>query len=252
MTRPAHEVERVLFLHGLGLNSCQIARETGIARQTFRPWIRNPVRSPARKIGCFRCDESQTVGGHDYVYLLGLYLGDGWLSAHPRGVWRLRIVQDARYVELIERCGRTIAAVSGNRVQQVAKVGCVEIGAFWKHWVHVFPQHARGVKHERAIRLEPWQQELVSTFPKALLAGLIHSDGCRAMNTVKATTKVAGPQRYTYPRYQFSNTSEDIRRIFTDTCELLGVRWTRANLRNIAVSRRADVVFLDTFIGPKR
>ena len=54
-----------------------------------------------------------------------------------------------------------------------------------------------------------------------------------------------------YPRYSFSNASDDIRRIFTDTCELLGLRWTRMNARNVAVSRRADVQFLDRFIGPK-
>ncbi|MFY9614909.1 MAG: hypothetical protein WAT58_05870 [Candidatus Dormiibacterota bacterium] len=60
-----------------------------------------------------------------------------------------------------------------------------------------------------------------------------------------------GRVRYEYPRYFFTNTSTDILRIFTDTCDSLGVHWTRANARNVAVSRQADVAFLDTFIGPK-
>jgi hypothetical protein len=32
-----------------------------------------------------------------YVYLLGMYLGDGCLSSHPRDVYKLRISLDARY-----------------------------------------------------------------------------------------------------------------------------------------------------------
>jgi hypothetical protein len=32
-----------------------------------------------------------------YAYLLGLYLGDGCLSEHPRGVYHLRVACAARY-----------------------------------------------------------------------------------------------------------------------------------------------------------
>jgi hypothetical protein len=39
--------------------------------------------------------------------------------------------------------------------------------------------------------------------------------------------------------------------VFTDTCDQLGVHWTRMNARNVAISRQRDVAFLDTFIGPK-
>jgi hypothetical protein len=42
--------------------------------------------------------------GPAYVYLLGLYLGDGMLTEMPRHVWRFRIFQDARYTNLIRRC----------------------------------------------------------------------------------------------------------------------------------------------------
>lgn len=53
-----------------------------------------------------------------------------------------------------------------------------------------------------------------------------------------------------YPRYSFCNLSSDIQRIFTDTCDLLGLHWTPAG-RNIYVSRKADVDKMDRFIGPK-
>ena len=52
------------------------------------------------------------------------------------------------------------------------------------------------------------------------------------------------------PRYAFSNLSLDIRRIFTDTCDLLGLHWTTSS-RTVYVSRKADVARMDRFIGPK-
>ena len=36
-----------------------------------------------------------------YVYLLGTYLGDGCLSAHPRGVYKLRVYLDLAYPGII-------------------------------------------------------------------------------------------------------------------------------------------------------
>ena len=56
---------------------------------------------------------------------------------------------------------------------------------------------------------------------------------------------------YAYPRYFFSNLSEDIRRIFCDHCALLGIRCTQPNARNISVSHRHSVAILDSFVGPK-
>jgi hypothetical protein len=45
------------------------------------------------------------------VYLLGLYLGDGCISAHPRGVYRLRITLDLRYPGIVEECEAALRAV---------------------------------------------------------------------------------------------------------------------------------------------
>ena len=81
--------------------------------------------------------------------------------------------------------------------------------------------------------------------------GLIHSDGCRAMNRVRRAT-LGGVKESEYPRYFFSNASSDIRAIFAWTCELLGVDWRRTTERNISVARRESVAILDSFIGPKR
>jgi hypothetical protein len=92
--------------------------------------------------------------------------------------------------------------------------------------------------------LVDWQQELVDRSPEPLLRGLIHSDGCRAVNT--------GRGGWSHPRYSFSNRSADIHAIFRGACERLGVRYTVAHPYTTYVSRKADVATLDGFIGPKR
>jgi hypothetical protein len=47
------------------------------------------------------------------------------------------------------------------------------------------------------------------------------------------------------------NESEDIRDLFTDTLDLLGIEW-RQNKRNcISVAKRDSVAAMDTFVGPK-
>ena len=56
---------------------------------------------------------------------------------------------------------------------------------------------------------------------------------------------------YSYVRYFFSNRSSDIRRIFVDHCELLGVHVTQSNHRNLTVSHRTSVAILEQIVGPK-
>ena len=82
--------------------------------------------------------------------------------------------------------------------------------------------------------------------PDLLLRGLVHSDGCRFINTVRH-----GEKTYSYPRYCFSNRSDDIRRIFCDACDQLGIEWRVMNRWNISVARREAVARLDEFVGPK-
>lgn len=114
-----------------------------------------------------------------------------------------------------------------------------------------FPQAGPGKKHLRTIRLADWQLALTSAYPTALIRGLIHSDGCRSINRVSRTLPSGRQTQYEYPRYFFSNLSADIRRIFCDHCDLLGIRWTISNPRNVSVAHRGSVALLDEFVGPK-
>ena len=184
-----------------------------------------------------------------YAYLLGLYLGDGCLSLHPRAVYRLRIALDSAYPQIIEECQTAIQRVLPfNRVgvQQKRGENCFDVWCYSRHLRCLFPQHGKGPKHLRPISLAPWQKAMTHAHPDRFLRGLIHSDGCRFDNVVQARGRT-----YRYPRYTFSNTSADIRRLFCDACDRAGVEWRQMNARNIAVSRRASVEILDRFIGPK-
>jgi hypothetical protein len=257
VTRPQEQVDATRELHEVGLNSCQISRELNIPRGTIRDWLsvrRQEQRAEAdarrARRGCGRCKGEESALGVDYVYLLGLYLGDGCLSCNRRGVWRLRIFQDQRYRVLVNECILAISAITLSRVLVQQRMGCVEIGASWKHWIHLFPQAGPGPKWLRPIIMQPWQQALIDAYPAQLVRGLIHSDGCRSMNRI--TSRRAGSERqYCYPRYMFTNASDDIRLLFTEACDRLSVRWTQMNARNVAISRKEDVAFLDRFIGPK-
>jgi hypothetical protein len=207
------EVDRVLSLVAEGWNDCQISRATGIARTTVGNWRRGCVPTTGtreRSSNCPRCDGS-ALDEAAYAYLLGLYLGDGHIARMPR-TFVFRIVQDARYPHLVNLARATIVRVRNGHaiVGTVARKGCVVIGAYWNHWPCLFPQHGPGRKHARRIALQPWQQQLVSRYPRQLLRGLIHSDGCRCINRVRNG-------RYSYGRYFFVNSSADILQIFRDT-----------------------------------
>lgn len=188
-----------------------------------------------------------------YVYLLGLYLGDGTVSRHPRGVFKLRIFLDVKYPGIVDECASAMKATmptnSANR--RLTESNCFEVYSFSRSWPCLFPQHGPGMKHTRRIWLADWQRKLAERWPEALLRGLIHSDGCRVTNNRGHGTS------WSAPRYAFTNVSSDITSIFCTACEKLGLRWTGAfrsgeqSAVTVYVSRKADVARMDEFIGPK-
>ena len=222
-------------------------------------WVRIPPAAPGPSLrpdctadppDVAACIDDVGLGA-GYVYLLGIYLGDGMLTLAPKRVWKLRISLDAKYGEIIGRCKSAITEVAIRQAGEVPSVGWVEIYSNWKHWICLFPQHAPGPQHKRKVLLEPWQSELVMRHPRDFIAGLIHSDGCRATNKIKHVRNDE-LKRYEYPRYFFTNHSADIRELFRWACALIGVESRPNNAYNISVAKRASVAILDSFIGPKR
>jgi hypothetical protein len=141
--RTADEVDRVLALLGVGLTATEVACATGIPRSTVRDWGCGRGRRLSRRSECPKHDFA-SLAGHDYAYLLGMYLGDGCISGHRRGVWRLRVTLDAAYPNIIAECASAMSAVSsGRRVNVLRKRGarCVEVSNYWRHWPCYLPQH---------------------------------------------------------------------------------------------------------------
>ena len=189
---------------------------------------------------------------YSYSYLLGLYLGDGYVDT--RGRPHLLITCAATYPGVIDDCWVAMKLVvpECEIVTYPTKSDCVRVvGASWR-WLEALPQHGPGRKHARRIVLQPWQREIVDAFPREFLRGLIHSDGCRTVNRFKTKLPSGRVAEYAYPRYFFSNLSADIRGLFCEYCERLGIRWTQSNHRNISISHRRSVALLDEFVGPKR
>ena len=96
------------------------------------------------------------------------------------------------------------------------------------------------IRPRRAI---PEQRELVARERHALIRGLIHSDGCRTVANDRGVRSV---------RYHFSNKSEDIKDIYCESLDALGIQWTKPSQREVAVYRKASTALLDEFVGPKR
>ena len=222
-----------------------VSRRLHVARSTLLAWRRDPT-SRAEDDGCPRCTGCH-VDSSAYAALLGFYLGDGCLSQAP-GYFSFRVSCDASYPRIIEDVTRLMARVRpGARIFHVQAPGTVVVQSNWKHWPCLFPQHGPGRKHERRIALVPWQQEIVNAHPDQLVRGLIHSDGSRHINRIKHPKRT-----YEYVRYALSNRSDDIKRIFCEACDALGVQWRVMSRDSISVARRASVARLDEFIGPKR
>jgi len=254
--RTVEEVARVLSLIAAGLNDCEIERRTGIPRRTILGWRNGRVprfaRSGARR-SCKQCGHP----AHDfaalpmpaYAYLLGIYLGDGMVSDHGRS-HRLTIFLDRKYPRVVRECRTAMATVmptSKVSLYQRPNERTDEVYSYSKAWPCLLPQHGPGKKHTRRIQLVSWQRELIEKQPGGLVRGLIHSDGCRHLNTIRHPKKT-----YAYYRYEFTNLSADIRRIFCDACNSLGIEWRVMNAKTISVARRDSVSVMDRHVGQKR
>ena len=230
---------------------------TGVSVRTLRQWRDHPEGGRQnRHATCPRCAEPATLPepSADYAYLLGLYLGDGCISRSgdpAKRIWVLRIACADAWPGLLEDCKSAIKAIRPeNKVGIEKKAGCVSVQAYSRHWPCLFPQHGAGRKHLRRIELADWQQVIAAQHPGRLARGLFHSDGCRFVNRVRRPL-ADGDHWYEYPRYMFTNQSDDILAICGDALDRLGVSWRFSRRNNISVAQRDAVARLDEFVGPK-
>lgn len=228
---PPQVRSRALTMLASGLSISAVSRELGVSRWCVRDWSRHGTQ-PRRRSGdaCFRCDDAAPPDDQGYALLLGYYLGDGCISEAAR-TCSLRVSCDARYPGVVADVrGALLAVHPTGPVSVVRAPGVLVVQNWWKHWPCLFPQHGPGLKHTRELTLAGWQRRVVERHPAAFLRGLFHSDGCRVVNST--VRLVAGERkRYLYPRWQFTNTSDDIRGWCTEALD--------------------RVARLDELIGPK-
>jgi hypothetical protein len=154
--------------------------------------------------------------------------------------------------EIIQQVRTAIGStVPGISIRPEQRQGSTALIARHPVWPFAFPQHGKGLKHKRRIELTDWRREVTHSHPKALIRGLIHSDGSRCVNRFKVKLPSGRVGSYAYVRYFFTNYSADIRGIFCEHCDLLGIRWTQSSFKNISIAHRDNVALLDSFVGPK-
>ncbi len=254
--RSTDVVASALAASDRGVPDADNAAAHGVAIKTIRRWRRLyqrrqlPRGQTHTSASCPRCTEL-AVDEPAYAELFGWYLGDGHLTLGRRDVWSLHIANDLRYPDINAHIRELMERVKpGGRPHARVRPGCVITTVSWKHWPCLFPQHGPGRKHEREIRLEAWQREIVERHPGDFLRGLFHSDGSRTANWARRVVN-GEPKRYEYPRWEFVNRSEDILGLCGWALDLCGIAWRRPRTTALAVSRRDDVRRLDAWVGPK-
>jgi Homeodomain-like domain/LAGLIDADG-like domain len=239
---------KALALVEAGENDCEVARRLGVPRTTVRDWRRTKDR-PRELKGeiCTRCWRPSLkpiiFTAQDYAELLGLYLGDGYIVRTGRSD-RLRIYFDTRYIRIVSEAEtllrRCFPAHGVGRLTS-AKGTTTILSLYCTHLACLFPQHGAGRKHQRDIILEDWQTAIVSREPWSFIRGLIRSDGCAFVNRTG---------RYAYLSYEFSNRSSQIRELFMDACDRVGVEY-RAYRRYVRIYRRPSVALMEQHAGLK-
>lgn len=240
----------VLELVAAGLNDCEISRRTGVPRRTVSDMRRQPyVRKSVTELcpRCWRPLKRLRVTPDDYAQLLGFYLGDGWISIHPR-TQRLRVALDAAYPEIIEAArGLLERCFPLNKVDVVRyrDGDCSAVSVHSAHVACLLPQHGPGRKHLRRIELEPWQSAIVEAEPWPFIRACIWTDGCAFVNRTG---------RYEYLSYDFTNKSDGITDLFAQSCDRVGVSYRRTIYRErwrVRINRRSSVALMLKHVGIK-
>jgi hypothetical protein len=249
---PPHIKKAALELINAGHNDCEIARRLVIPRTTIRDWRQPKYSAQELSETCHRCwlrTRPMRFTPEDYSEFVGLYLGDGCISAYGR-TFRFRLTLDKQYPGIIsDACGLLMRCLPANRVDVVNRAeGCVDVSVYSSHLPCLLPQHGPGPKHSRHIALEPWQAEMLDRCPWPFIRGCIRTDGCSFINRTG---------RYEYLSYDFTNRSDDITQLFIDACERVGVR-PRASRSHaggvwrVRINRRACVTLMEEHVGLKR
>ena len=240
--RTSQERQKVLEYYGDGLNQTEIFKLTNIPRRTIGDWINNP-NLIKKKFDDPKQYVLENGIENEYSYILGLYLGDGYINQMPR-TWKLRFFLNGKYEELNNFAVNQLKRIFPENVinpYRHPKHDMITIYVHSKKIPLLFPQMGEGMKHTRKIKLMKWQEEII--IPRFFIMGLFHSDGSyyiRNQNDIK------------YPSYDFRNESDDLHNLFKKYCEILGISCTFSTKpKNTHIYKRDDVNMMLEIIGTK-
>lgn len=251
-------VNKAKELKNNGLNLSKISKELNVSRSTLREWISNKKRYIAtiekpRYNDFFDRFETSHEFRKQYYYLLGQYLGDGYILLNIR-TYRLRISATSKYINIIDEIKNSINTIfPNNSVFSVNRGRCNEIIVCSNYLPEIFPHLGKGKKHERKIELTDWQLKYLEENSKELARGLFQSDGCYYLNH---KTKNIKKQHY----YIFTNCSLDIHRIYQKCLEFNDINYTfnkkTVNINNseawsTIMYKKEDVKNAYEFLGEK-
>lgn len=247
--------KEAIKLYNEGLNLSKISKKLGISRSTIRYWTSGKIKSNIFKLKNFNPQEYiienkiQSV----YSYILGLYLGDGYINKQGR-TYKIRIFLDGKYKNLNDFVRRELSLLFPKNKIGTLKTKklnstdtSMEIIYCHNNYIpDLFPQHGPKKKHERTILLEDWQLEIIE--PSYLLTGLFHSDGSYYMNNKTKKNE-----------YSFSNYSLEIIQIFKNCLEHYNISNNvcktiiNENTKyQVFITNRESVEKLNNLIGDKK
>ena len=242
------QAARAFEMKEAGRATKAIARELQVPRSTVRGWF-GAVAGVAQSVEAIPLKGIkwgfESLHQHQrqaYGYLLGLYLGDGYISKSARS-YRMRIYLNSKQQDVIARAKHAIAALlPEHRVGELQqrRSPVTEVRCYSRHWPTIFPQHGPGLKHTRPIVLTTWQAAIVREFAAEFLRGCLESDGCRHRRIVNGKN---------YPAYSFTNHSQDILRLVMWACSLLRIGCRQSSRWILSIARRPDVAKLDRLFG---
>jgi hypothetical protein len=148
-----------------GLGARRVARRLGLPLATVRDWHAGKLPARSRSNTGPRC----SICGHPrhnfeelperYVYLLGLYLGDGSISTHRGDVHKLRVFLDKKYPGIVDECAAAMSVVLprsrvGRRLRgasdprygfsnvstDLTSIFCTACDCLGLHWTGAFPE----------------------------------------------------------------------------------------------------------------
>jgi intein-encoded DNA endonuclease-like protein len=198
---------KVCELFEKGFNKSEIARELQLDRSTVIKWLKDkPTHLFIPSLY-----ERIVTAPKTYSYILGLYLGDGYINKTDRS-YRLRIALDKKYSELNQYASDKLKELFiTNAVSIVDNDTWIDLSVYNKDLPIIFPQLGDGKKHNRCVALLDWQIGLIDWIE--LMKGLFHSDGSYYLSNDR-------------DYYQFKNLSSDILDLFKVCCDKNNIKYT--------------------------